>query len=107
MRTLMSCLGYPAAISVKIGKLSNGQGRSAREEYVESIAQVLCNCKRYLTDSYDVFLVANDKWDLYPSIAEKSGMKIVKRYERPVLYRTEKNRNSAYFETIFHMKGKT
>ena len=100
-------LGLSRRDKCEIGKLSNGQGRSAREEYVESIAQVLCNCKRYLTDSYDVFFVANDKWDLYPSIAEKSGMKIVKRYERPVLYRTEKNRNSAYFETIFHMKGKT
>ena len=91
----------------EIGKLSNGQSRNAREDYVESIAQVLCNCKRYLTDNYDVFLVANDKWGLYPSIAAKSGMRIVKRYERPVLFRTEKNRNSPYSETIFHMKANT
>lgn len=100
-------LGLSRRDENEIGRLSNGQGRSAREDYVESIVQVLCNCKRYLADSYDVFLVANDKWDLYPSIAEKSGMQIVKRYERPVLYRTEKNRNSAYSETIFHMKGKS
>lgn len=100
-------LGLSRRDENEIGKLSNGQGRSAREDYVESIANVLCNCKRYLADNYDVFLVANDKWDLYPLIADKSGMQIVKRYERPVLYRTEKNRNSAYFETIFHMKGKS
>ena len=100
-------LGLSRRDENEIGKLSNGQGRSAREDYVESIAQVLCNCKRYLIENYDIFLVANDKWNLYPSIAEKSGMQIVKRYERPVLFRTEKNRNSAYFETIFHLKGKT
>lgn len=99
-------LGLSRRDQNEIGRLSNGQGRSAREEYVESIAQVLCNCKRYLADNYEVFLVANDKWNLYPLIAEKSGMQIVKRYERPVLFRTEKNRNSPYFETIFHMKAK-
>lgn len=100
-------LGLSRRDGNEIGRLSNGQGRSAREDYVESIAQVLSNCRRYMADNYDVFLVANDKWGLYPSIAEQSGMQIVKRYERPVLCRTEKNRNSAYFETIFHMKGKT
>ncbi|MDE2858453.1 MAG: DNA methyltransferase [Chloroflexota bacterium] len=100
-------LGFARRDENEIGKLSNGQGRAAREEYVDSIAQVLCNCKRNLADNYDAFLVANDKWDLYPCIAEKSGMQIVKRYERPVLFRTEKNRNSPYSETIFHMKAKT
>lgn len=100
-------LGLSRRDQNEIGKLSDGQGRNAREDYVESIVQVLCNCKPYLADHYDIFLVANDKWDLYPSIAEKSGMQIVKRYERPVLFRTEKNRNSPYSETIFHMRAKT
>jgi len=100
-------LGLSRRDQNEIGSLSNGQGRRAREEYVDSIVQVLCNCKRYMSENYDIFLVANDKWDLYPSIAKKSGMRIVKRYERPVLFRTEKNRNSPYSETIFHMKAKT
>lgn len=89
----------------EIGAKFNGQGRQAREDYVDAIVRVLLNCKHYLVDDYDVFLVANDKWDLYPSIARKSGMEIVRRYERPVLFRTEKNRNTPYGETIFHMKG--
>lgn len=88
----------------EIGPKAGGQGRTARQEYVEAISSVLLNCRRYLISDYDVFLVANDKWDLYPSIAQRGRMEIIKRYERPVLFRTEKNRNSPYSETIFHLK---
>ena len=49
-------------------------------------------------------MVANDKYDLYPKIAELSEMEIVNRFKRPVLNRVEKDR-SAYAETIFHLKG--
>lgn len=97
-------LGLPRRDTNEIGPKTGGQGRTAQQEYAESISSVLLNCKRYLVPYYDVFLVANDKWNLYPSIASMSGMRIVKRYERPVLYRTEKNRNSPYNETIFHLK---
>ena len=97
-------LGLPRRDTSEIGPKTGGQGRTAQQEYAESISSVLLNCKRYLVPNYDVFLVANDKWNLYPSIALMSGMRIVKRYERPVLYRTEKNRNSPYNETIFHLK---
>lgn len=47
--------------------------------------------------------MANDKFKLYPKIAELAGMKIVKKYDRPVLNRSEKN-NNAYSESIFHLK---
>jgi len=50
-----------------------------------------------------VFLVANDKFNMYPTIADKSGMKIVNRFKRPVLNRTEKDKG-AYTEIIFHLK---
>ena len=97
-------LGLPRRDKSEIGPKTGGQSRAAREDYVEDISAVLCNCKRYLVPDYDVFLVANDKWNLYPIIAKHSGMQIVKRYERPVLFRTEKNRNQPYHETIFHLK---
>ena len=45
--------------------------------YVAGIAEVLTNSKRFLADDYDVFLVANDKYGLYPEIAERAGMRIV------------------------------
>jgi len=55
--------------------------------------------------NYDIFLVANDKYGLYPKISELAGMKIVNQYKRPVLNRVEKDR-SAYAEIIFHLKEK-
>lgn len=90
---------------LEIGKLSNGQGPEARELYIQSISEVLNNCRPFLVDGFDIFLVANDKYNLYPLIAEKSGMRIIKRYKRPVLNRTERDK-AAYSETIFHMKSK-
>ncbi len=95
--------GFKRNDELEIGPLYKGQGREARNSYIEGIAQVLNNSKKYLQEDYDIFLVANDKYNLYPSIAEKSGMKIVNQYKRPVINRTEKNK-SAYSEIIFHLK---
>jgi len=97
--------GFKRNDEFEIGPLYKGQGREARNSYIEGIAQVLNNSKKYLQEDYDIFLVANDKYNMYPSIAEKSGMKIVNQYKRPVLNRTEKNK-SAYSEIIFHLKEK-
>jgi hypothetical protein len=89
--------------NMEIGPLFKGQGANAKKSYIEGISGVLNNVKRFLVPDYDVFLVANDKYNLYPEIADKAGMKIYKRYKRPVLNRTEKDK-SAYSEIIFHLK---
>ena len=88
---------------MEIGPLYKGQKAEAQRTYTEGIAKVLNNCKRFLVEDYDIFLVANDKYNLYPAIAEKAGMTIVEQFKRPVLNRTEKNKN-AYSEIIFHLK---
>lgn len=90
---------------LEIGPLHKGQGLQAQKSYVQGIAEVLRNSKRFLKPDYDVFLVANDKHGLYPKIAEQSEMKIINEYKRPVLNRVEKDR-SAYAEIIFHMREK-
>lgn len=95
--------GFERKDELEIGPLYKGQGRVAKESYVKGIAAVLSNSKMYLKNNYDVFLVANDKYGLYPIIAEMAGMKIVNQYKRPVLNRAEKDRN-AYAEIIFHLK---
>ncbi len=97
--------GFERKDELEIGPLYKGQGREARNSYIEGISQVLNNSKKFLQKDYDIFLVANDKYNMYPTIAEKSGMKIVNQYKRPVLNRTEKNK-SAYAEIIFHLKEK-
>ena len=97
--------GFERRDNLEIGSFLNGQGEAARNSYVEGISKVLINCKRYLANNYHVFLVANDKFNLYPIIAEKSGMEIVNRFKRPVLNRAEKDRGM-YSEIIFHLKEK-
>jgi hypothetical protein len=90
---------------LEIGPLFKGQKKDAQTSYIQGISDVLNNCKRFLIDDYDVFLVANDKFNMYPAIAENAGMKIVNRFNRPVLNRSEKDK-AAYSETIFHLKNK-
>ncbi len=95
--------GFKRQDELEIGSLVKGHGREAKNSYVQGISDVLKNCKRFFVDNYDVFLVANDKYNLYQQIADHSGMKIINRYKRPVLNRTEKDKG-AYSEIIFHFK---
>src|SRR5574344_676374 len=97
--------GFKRNDNLEIGPLFKGQTLTAKQAYVEGIAAVLNNCKKYLVADYDIFLVANDKYNLYPQIAEKAGMQIVEQFKRPVLNRTEKDKG-AYSEIIFHLKQK-
>ena len=97
--------GFKRQDEKEIGPLFKGQGLEARKSYVDGITSVLQNCRQFLADNFDVFLVANDKYNLYPTIAEQSGMKIVNQFKRPVLNRTERNK-SPYSEIIFHFKDK-
>ena len=97
--------GFKRNDELEIGPLYKGQKLEAQRSYVEGISAVLNNCKRFLVDDYDIFLVANDKYNLYPQIAEKTGMQIVNQFKRPVLNRTEKDKG-AYSEIIFHLKKK-
>lgn len=96
--------GFERRDELEIGPLYKGQGEEARASYVEGIAKVLLNCRRFLIDNFDVLLVANDKYNLYPTIAERAWMKIVNQFKRPVLNRTERDK-SPYSEIIFHLKN--
>ena len=97
--------GFERKDKLEIGPLCKGQGLEARKSYVKGISDVLNNYKQYLKIDYDVFLVANDKHNLYPQIAELANMEIIDKYKRPVLNRVEKGR-AAYSEIIFHLKEK-
>lgn len=97
--------GFERKDELEIGPLFKGQGKNAKQSYVQGISDVLNNCKKFFVDDYDIFLVANDKYNMYPAIAENTGMQIVNQYKRPVLNRTERDK-SAYSEIIFHLKKK-
>lgn len=95
--------GFRRQDELEIGPLYKGQGTAAKESYINGISEVLNNCKKYFAPDYNVFLVANDKYGMYPIIAEKAEMIIINQFNRPVLNRTERDKG-AYSETIFHLK---
>lgn len=97
--------GFERKDELEIGPLFKGRGLEARKSYIVGISNVLNNCKKHLAEDFSIFLVANDKWGMYPEIAARSGLKIVEEFKRPVLNRTEKDKG-AYSETIFHLKTK-
>ena len=88
---------------LEIGPLFRGEGLEARKSYIEGISQVLKNCLKYLVDNPYIFIVANDKYNLYPEIARRAGLKIVEEYKRPVLNRTARDKNP-YGEKIFLLR---
>jgi DNA modification methylase len=76
--------GFERNDELEIGPLFRGQKKEAQTSYIQGISDVLNNCKRFLADDYDVFLVANDKYNMYPTIAEQAGMRIVNRFNQPI-----------------------
>lgn len=97
--------GFKRNDNLEIGAMQRGVNKQSKAEYTEGVAQALINAKRFLVEDYDVFLVANDRHNLYPTIADLAGMQIINQYKRPVLNRTEKDKG-AYSEIIFHLKSK-
>ena len=95
--------GFRRKDDLEIGPLHKGQSREAKQNYIQGITDVLKNSQKFLVADYDIFLVANDKYNMYPTIAENAGMQIVNQFKRPVLNRTEKDKG-AYSEIIFHLK---
>lgn len=87
----------------EIGPMSKGTGKTAQEMYVQGISDVLTNIGKYVKPDGHFFIVANDKHNLYPKIAESSGLIITEEYKRPVLNRTERDRQP-YAEIIFQME---
>lgn len=89
----------------EIGSMSRGKNETAKKDYIEDISSALLNVSRFVKYDGNYFIVANDQYNLYPRIAEKSGLEIIQVFKRPVLNRTERDRQP-YAESIFHMRKK-
>ncbi|WP_456452842.1 DNA methyltransferase [Thermococcus sp.] len=97
--------GFERFDKLEIGPKFQGTGRKAQEEYIEGISKVLINMKRFLRRDAKIFVVVNDKKNLYPEIFERAGMEIIREFKRPVLNRTSRDRNP-YYESIFRVEVK-
>ena len=60
--------GYERRDAQEIGALAKKQSKQARDDYAKGIAAVLRNARKFLAEDFDIFLVANDKYNLYPQI---------------------------------------
>lgn len=84
----------------EIGAASNGCSEHAKTKYVEDIASVFRNALRAMCPGGRLIVVANDKHQLYPLIADKIGVQQEAVLQRHVNRRTGR-RSSEFFESIF------
>ncbi|MFQ6087972.1 MAG: DNA methyltransferase [Candidatus Methanofastidiosia archaeon] len=94
---------FPRQDELEIGPATKGQNRNAKKDYVQGIADVFRNVSKNLIDKALIFIVANDKFNLYPDIGKQCGFELIDVFHRPVLMRTERDTNK-YFESIFYFK---
>ncbi|HNZ02368.1 MAG TPA: DNA methyltransferase [Anaerolineaceae bacterium] len=95
--------GFPRQDESEIGPKKSGKSKLAQNKYVEGIAEVFRNILPFVKPDGTIFIVANDRFDLYPEIARLSGMFIQEEFHRAVTKRTEQG-NDPYQETIFMLK---
>lgn len=96
-------LNIPRKDELEIGSATKGTSQKAREEYVKGIVDVFRNFNRYFINGAKIFIVANDKYNLYPKIGEECGYKLIDVFHRPVLMRTERDENK-FYESIFYFE---
>jgi len=85
----------------EIGPASRGRSREAKKEYKNDIIAVFQNMNRFLKPKAKIFVVVNDRDNLYPEVASACGYEIEKVFHRPVLMRTERD-NTRFSESIYY-----
>ena len=85
----------------EIGPASNGRSMSAKEAYKKDIIKVFQNMNRLLKPKAKIFVVVNDRDNIYPEIAKECNYSIEKIFHRPVLMRTERD-NAKFSESIYY-----
>lgn len=90
---------------LEIGPAIKGQNGNAKNGYIQGIVDVFRNVSKNLVNEANVFIVANDKFNLYADIGKQCEFKLIDVFQRPVLMRTERDSNK-YFESIFYFKSR-
>jgi len=94
--------GFPRQDELEIGPKKKGKSKKAQQKYIDDIAAVFRNVLPLLKPDGKIFVVANDRFNLYPEIARLSKLQIVDEFHRTVTKRTEQG-DDPYQETIFFM----
>ncbi len=85
----------------EIGPASNGKSMTAKEEYKKGIIDVFQNMNKFLKPKAKIFVVVNDRDNIYPEIADICNYKVKEIFHRPVLMRTERD-NTKFSESIYY-----
>jgi hypothetical protein len=83
----------------ELGRAQRGTSRAAINEYVDGMAAVFRNARRFLPDRAPVIIVINDSRDLYPQILGEAGLVLEERIRRHVNRRTGR-RAGEFFEDV-------
>ena len=92
--------GLPDNRKHEIGAAAKGSSQKAKAAYIDEIASVFMSALSAMKRKGILIVVANDKYEIYPSIAEKLGVTTVGIIERHVNRRTGR-RSGDFFERIF------
>jgi hypothetical protein len=92
-------LGLEERSEAEIGAGARGQTRAALRDYVDAMAQVFRNARRFVPPGGPVVVVVNDAKNLYPEILERSGLGLEERLTRHVNRRTGR-RVGEFFEDV-------
>ncbi len=60
--------GFERQDEQEIGAMFKKQSKQAQADYAAGIVNVLRNARKFLAEDFDIFLVANDKYNLYPHL---------------------------------------
>lgn len=93
-------LGLEDNRSEEIGPAANGSSKRAREEYQNNIIAVFSNSLKTVRPGGRIVVVAGDRYDLYPDIAQALGVELEAVLKRHVNRRTGR-RSSEFYESIF------
>lgn len=93
--------GFDDNGSQEIGPASKGRSWEAKKEYKKDIIAVFQNINKFLKPKAKVFVVVNDRDNIYPEVAEACNYKIEEIFHRPVLMRTERD-NAKFSESIYY-----
>ncbi|MFQ3548451.1 MAG: DNA methyltransferase [Armatimonadota bacterium] len=96
-------LGIERYDNKEIGPKNKGKSKKAINDYIVGISDVFKNAIKFMKPDAKIFIVANDRFNIYPEIAQRSGMEIVEEFQRAVTKRTEQG-DDPYQETIFQMR---
>lgn len=96
-------LGLREHAESEIGPMSAGQSKRAKEAYCDGIADVFARLRPSLARKARMFVVVNDKFELYHNILRRSGYIVDEVVHRKVDRRTGR-RSTAFDESIFIAK---